>query len=191
MIEAGQLVDVVLDGGWRVPMEVVKVDGGSVDVMGTEGAITLPGGLRFCPATLEWRCGFGAARHEGMAFAAAHGGLRLEPSGGPVVVQRRRFVRVRTEVAAAVIAPDEQRLLTSTVDLSVGGMLLSNAAGLGMNQRVRFALDLGGATISGEGTIVRGTPDGGRGIAFERLNAASERMLSRYVAERQREKARI
>ena len=89
-------------------VKVVKVDAGTVDVADLESGVSLPGD----------------AGHEGMLFAAARGGLRLEPSGGPVVVQRRRFVRVRAEVAAAVIAADEQRLLTQTIDLSVGGMLL-------------------------------------------------------------------
>lgn len=191
VLEAGQLLDVVLDGGWRVPMKVVKVDEDVVDLAGIDHPIALPGGVARCAATLEWRSGIGAARYEGTLLDSGHGGLRLEPAGTPAIVQRRRFVRVRAQVAAAVIASDEQRLLTQTVDLSVGGMLLSNAAGLGMDDRVRFALDLGGATVSGEGHVVRGTPDGGRGVAFEHLNAVSERMLGRFVADRQREKARV
>jgi c-di-GMP-binding flagellar brake protein YcgR len=85
-----------------------------------------------------------------------------------------------------VIAAD-RRLMTRTVDLSVGGMLISPADTLAIEDDVRFALDLGELTISGSGTVGRGDSAGLRAVAFSDLQGRAERALSRFVARRQRE----
>jgi c-di-GMP-binding flagellar brake protein YcgR len=103
-----------------------------------------------------------------------------------VRIQRRRFVRVPADLPAALIA-DDRRLLTRTLDVSVGGMLVSPADSLAIEDTVRFALDLGPLTISGDASVVRGTPEGARGVKFGPLQGAAERALSRFVAARQRE----
>ncbi|MBI5104155.1 MAG: PilZ domain-containing protein [Solirubrobacterales bacterium] len=186
LLERAQPVDVVLDGGWRLTAHVANVGLDHVD-LSVDGAFELPGQLRWCGATIAWRTPGGAAQRRGMLVA--HGrGMRLHSTEGPVNVQRRRFVRVPVEVTAAVIAED-RRLLTRTRDLSIGGMLLTTAETLGVHEHVRFAVELGDTTISGDGEVVRGTAEGSRAVRFEKLDPGAEQAISRFVAERQRSMA--
>jgi c-di-GMP-binding flagellar brake protein YcgR len=66
-------------------------------------------------------------------------------------------------------------------------MLVAPADTLALDDAVRFALDLGAITISGDGRVVRGTSEGARGILFADLQGRAERQLSHFVAQRQRE----
>ena len=77
--------------------------------------------------------------------------------------------------------------MTRTLDLSVGGMLISPADSLAIADQVRFALDLGEITIAGDGPWCAATSDGARGILFDDLHGRAERALSHFVAQRQRE----
>ena len=186
LLDRDQPVDVVLDGGWRLTARVASVGLDYVDLGPVDGALALPGELRWCHALVSWRTRLGAAHRHGVLVGGPAGLLRLHPIGAALKVQRRRFVRVPVELSTAVIAAD-RRLMTRTVDLSVGGMLISPADTLAIEDHVRFALDLGALTISGSGTVVRGDPAGLRAVRFEDLEGRSERALSRYVARRQRE----
>jgi hypothetical protein len=187
LLDRDQPVDVVLDGGWRLTARVAGVGLDYVDLAAIEhGALALPGELRWCNALMSWRTRLGAAHRHGVLVAGPEGLLRLHPIGAALKVQRRRFVRVPVDLSTAVIAAD-RRLMTRTVDLSVGGMLISPADTLAVDEDVRFALDLGELTISGGGRVVRGDADGLRAVQFEDLQGRVERALSRYVAQRQRE----
>jgi hypothetical protein len=187
LLERDQPVDVHLDGGWHLTARVAAVALDYVDFGPVDAPLVLPGALRWCGATISWRTRIGAAhRHGILVHAPATGTLRLHPVGDPMKVQRRRFVRVPAELSTAVIAPDK-RLTTRTLDVSVGGMLVAPADTLVLEDSVRFALDLGAITVSGDGTVVRGSSDGTRGICFGELQGRAERALSRYVAQRQRE----
>jgi len=178
-------VDVVLDGGWRVSASVLAVDDDHVELGPVDGPLALPGGLRWCPATITWKTKVGAGNRHGILIPSEEGRLVLHPHGKPLRIQRRRYVRVPAELTAAVIG-ENGRLITRTVDVSVGGMLVEDAEELSLSEEVRFALDLGTVTISGTGKVVRGTGDGARGLAFESLQGRAERALSRFIAERQR-----
>jgi hypothetical protein len=187
LLERDQPVDVVLDGGWHLTARVAAVGREYVDFAPLDTALALPGQLRWCGATVSWRTRIGAAHRHGVLVPAPDSGqLRLHPVGDPMKVQRRQFVRVPAELSTAVIAPDK-RLTTRTLDVSVGGMLVAPADTLVLDDTVRFALDLGALTIAGDGTVVRGSAEGARGISFTDLQGRSERALSRYVAQRQRE----
>jgi hypothetical protein len=187
LLDRDQPVDVVLDGGWRLTARVAGVGLDYVDLAAIEhGTLALPGELRWCNALMTWRTRLGAAHRHGVLVRGPEGLLRLHPIGAALKVQRRRFVRVPVDLSTAVIAAD-RRLMTRTVDLSVGGMLISPADTLAVDEDVRFALDLGELTISGGGRVVRGDPDGLRAVQFEDLQGRVERALSRYVAQRQRE----
>jgi hypothetical protein len=188
LLEPGLVVDVVLDGGWRHPATVVATTKEAIDLGPIGGPLTLPGQLRWITATLEWRAAGSIARSSGVLTAAGSHLLRLTPSGEPLRLQRRRFVRVPAELSAAVVSDSEHKMLARTLDVSVGGMLLSHAEALRVGDAVRFALDLGGSTVSGAGRVVRATPDGDRGIEFDGLQASGERVLGRFVAERQRQR---
>jgi hypothetical protein len=186
LLDRDQPVDVVLDGGWRLNVRVASVGLDYVDLGPIDGPLALPGDLRWCHAKVSWRTRLGAAHRHGMLVDGPDGLLRLHPLGAALKVQRRRFVRVPVELSTAVIAAD-RRLMTRTVDLSVGGMLISPADSLAIADQVRFALDLGELTISGSGTVVRGDADGLRAVQFDDLQGRTERALSRFVAQRQRE----
>ena len=186
LLERGQPVDVVLDGGWSLTVAVASVGLDYVDLAPVDGPLALPGETRFCSALMSWRTRLGATQRRGLLVAGPEGTLRLHPHGAALKVQRRQFVRVPAELSTAVIASD-RRLVTRTLDVSVGGMLLCPADTLAIDERVRFALDLGEMTISGDGVVVRGTADGARAIEFAELHGGAERALSRFVARRQRE----
>lgn len=186
LLDRDQPVDVVLDGGWRLTARVASVGLDYVDLGPVDAPLMLPGDLRWCHAQVSWRTRLGAAQRHGMLVGGPDGLLRLHPLGAALKVQRRRFVRVPVELSTAVIAAD-RRLMTRTLDLSVGGMLISPADSLAIADQVRFALDLGELTISGSGTVVRGDADGLRAVQFEDLHGRAERALSRFVAQRQRE----
>jgi hypothetical protein len=186
LLDRDQPVDVVLDGGWRLTARVASVADEHVDLGPLDGPLKLPGELRWCMATMSWRTRLGAAQRRGVLVGGPDSTLRLQSLGDPLRIQRRRFVRVPADLSAALIAQD-RRLLTRTLDVSVGGMLVSPADTLAIDEPVRFALDLGPLTISGDAEIVRGTPEGARGVRFGPLQGAAERALSRYVATRQRE----
>jgi hypothetical protein len=187
LLEREVPVDITLDGGWHLTARVTSVGRRHVDLGPLDAPLALPADLRWCGATIAWKTRIGAAHRRGILVAGPAGGhLRMHPIGDPVKVQRRHFVRVPAELSTAVIAPDK-RLTTRTLDVSVGGMLVAPADTLTLEDTVRFALDLGAITISGDGRVVRGTPEGARGILFADLQGRAERQLSHYVAQRQRE----
>jgi hypothetical protein len=186
LLEREQPVDVVLDGGWHLSARVASVGPDYVDLGPIDGGLTLPGDLHWCSALMSWPTRLGAAHRRGVLAEAPGGLLRLHAIGAALKIQRRHFVRVPVDLPTALIAAD-RRLMTRTVDLSVGGMLVSPADTLAIDDRVRFAVDLGEITVSGSGTVVRGDTDGLRAVAFEALQGRAERALSHYVAQRQRE----
>jgi hypothetical protein len=186
LLERDVPVDVTLDGGWRLTARVTSVGREHVDLGPLGDPLRLPNALRWCGATISWRTRLGAAHRRGILVPGRPGALRLHPIGDPMKVQRRRFVRVPAELATAVIAPD-RRLTTRTLDVSVGGMLVAPADTLVLDDTVRFALDLGAITVSGDGRVVRGTSQGARGILFCDLQGRAERQLSHFVAQRERE----
>jgi PilZ domain len=187
LLERHVPVDITLDGGWQLTAQVTSVGQDYVELGPLGPPLRLPADLRWCGATIAWRTRIGAAHRRGILVGSNEAGrLRLHPIGDPLKVQRRRFVRVPAELATAVIAPDK-RLTTRTLDVSVGGMLVAPADTLTLEDTVRFALDLGAITISGDGRVVRGTSQGARGILFCDLQGRAERQLSHYVAQRQRE----
>jgi hypothetical protein len=185
LLELDQPVDIVLDGGWHLTARVAAVGPDHVDLGPLGAPLVLPAQLRWCGAVVSWRTRLGAAHRAGV-LVGAPGGLRLHPVGDPMKVQRREFVRVPAELSTAVIAATK-RLTTRTLDVSVGGMLVAPADTLVLDDTVRFALDLGSITISGDGQVVRGTSEGARGVRFCDLHGRAERALSHYVAQRQRE----
>lgn len=186
LLDRDQPVDVVLDGGWRLCARVASVGLDYVDLGPLDGGIALPGELRWCNATMSWRTRLGAAHRHGVLVDGPAGLLRLHPIGAALKVQRRSFVRVPVDLSTAVIA-SHRRLTTRTIDLSIGGMLISPADTLAIDDQVRFAVDLGDVTVTGSGSVVRGDAAGLRAVAFDDLQGRAERAVSRYVARRQRE----
>jgi hypothetical protein len=190
-LDPDQIVDVCLSGGWRRTVRVVAVGDAHVDVVPLEGAAALPAGIELWEATIEWRAERGLARVEGV-ITDATGALRFLETTGGVVMQRRRFFRVRCGVRVTVAGDERDPLLTEAVDVSVGGMLLARADSLSLGDRVRFALTLGeGEILVGGASVVRATPFGHRALAFDALRGNQEQRLGHFVAALQRREAAL
>jgi hypothetical protein len=185
-LERDQVVDVCLAGGWRRTVRVLEIGDAHVDVVPIDGPPALPAGIELWEATIEWRAERGLARLEGV-LAGTDDGLRFLRTSGEVVMQRRRFFRVRCGVTVTVAGTERDPLLTEAVDLSIGGALLARADALHVGDRVRFALTLGeGEILIGSGRVARGTPFGHRALSFEGLTDSQEQRLGHFVAELER-----
>ncbi|MCW2998019.1 MAG: hypothetical protein JWN65_1568 [Solirubrobacterales bacterium] len=185
----GHPVDLVVAGGWRLPVRVHSAKTpGSVALESLTGEVVMPGGVAVCQAALEWRSARGLVRRAGeLRVDGRH--MVLTGADEAVIMQRRNFARVRCAVRVAVVGVDErEELITRTVDLSIGGMLVEHAALLVLEQRVRFNILLPDhGDLQGEGQIVRATPFGHRAIQFDELPRSDEQRLARYVMAQERE----
>jgi PilZ domain len=189
-LECDQVVDICLAGGWRRTVRVLAIGDAHIDVVPTDGPATLPAGIELWEATIEWRAERGLARLEGV-LAGTDDGLRFLRTSGEMVMQRRRFFRVRCGVTVTVAGTDREPLLTEAVDLSIGGALLARADVLQIGDRVRFALTLGeGEILIGGGRVVRGTPFGHRAVSFEGLTESQEQRLGYFVNDIERRSLR-
>jgi PilZ domain-containing protein len=185
-LETDQIVDVCLAGGWRRTVRVVAVGAAHADVIPLDGPVSLPAGIEAWEATIEWRAERGLARAGGTLTDGA-GVLRFQEMSEELVMQRRSCVRVRAGVTVTVAGLGDDPILTETLDLSLGGMLLTRADSLRVGDDVRFVLAIGESeTFAGKGRIVRGTPFGHRAISFRDVSGADERRLARFVAEIER-----
>ncbi len=184
----GHPVDLVVAGGWRLPVRVQDTTAQSVTVESMTGEVVMPGGVGTCDAALEWRSARGLVRRAGRLTVEGQR-LLLTDAEEAVIMQRRNFARVHCAVRVAVcgvLGGDD--LLTRTVDLSVGGMLIEQASVLALDARVRFSILLPEhGELTGEGTIVRATQFGHRAIQFDELSRADERLLARFVMAQERE----
>lgn len=142
--------------------------------------------LERATAAVSRRTRAGAQRRSALLIPRPKGGMRDPAIGRLPAVQRRSAVRVAASLRAAVIT-GERSVLTRTVNVSSGGMLVAPAETLAVEEAVRFALDLGGVTLTGDGTVLRAAPDGARAIRFEGLDARAVNALAAFVAHRQRE----
>jgi hypothetical protein len=185
----GHPIDLVVAGGWRLPVRVHgATESGDVAVDALAGDAVMPGGVASCRAALEWRSIRGLVRRTG-DLQVVDGRLVLTGADEAVIVQRRNFARVRCAVRVAVMTEQlGKELVTRTVDLSVGGMLVEHATLLSLEERVRFSILLPEhGDLEGEGDIVRATPFGHRAVQFDPLPRGDEQRLARYVMAQERE----
>lgn len=185
----GHAIDLVVAGGWRLPVRVREaIVAGDVELQPLADGAGMPGGVERCPAALEWRSARGLVRREG-ELTLRDGRLVLVAADEAVIMQRRNFARVRCAVRVAVMGMAAgEELITRTVDLSVGGMLVEHAALLTIEERVRFSILLPDhGELQGEGEIVRATPFGHRAVQFDPMPRSDEQRLARYVMAQERE----
>lgn len=138
---------------------------------------------------VELTSGRGIYRHGGKLKADRQGTLSIELSGEVERIQRREFVRVDAHVTVAVQGIDEPLGgETSTLDVSGGGVRISDPWGLPLGLDVRVELSLpGGEAVRALGRIVRVAAEGEKGISFEDLARADEDRLIRFIRERERQ----
>ncbi|WP_354701782.1 hypothetical protein DSM112329_02115 [Paraconexibacter sp. AEG42_29] len=186
---SGHPIDLVVAGGWRLPVRVPAATlPGDVMLRPLNDEAVMPGGVTSCPAALEWRSARGLVRRTG-ELQVRSGRLVLVQADEAVIMQRRNFARVRCAVRVAVVSEVAgEELITRTVDLSVGGMLVEHAALLDLQERVRFSILLPDhGELQGEGEIVRATPFGHRAVQFDPMPRGDEQRLARYVMAQERE----
>jgi c-di-GMP-binding flagellar brake protein YcgR len=109
------------------------------------------------------------------------------------VPQRRSYARVETGRSVIVYrGRDAEQLQSSTVDLSGGGLLLDGADTLSIGEEVEFRLTLApdAQPVTGTARVVRITPEGRRGLAFESISDLDRRRLVRFIFERERDERR-
>lgn len=186
----GSPIDLVIEGGWRQSVRTHSDDPsqGDVRLLPVGGPAVIPGEGETIKATLEWRSPRGLVRRQGV-LRADQRGFVLADAHEAVVMQRRNFARVRCAVRVNVHGADPAAdLITRTVDLSVGGMLVEQAAMLSIDERVAFTLNLpGDAVVHGEGSVVRATQFGHRAIEFDPFPRADEQAVARFVFAQERE----
>jgi hypothetical protein len=141
---------------------------------------------------IELSSGRGIYRHGGKLKADREGTLSIDLTGEVERIQRREFVRVDAHVTVNVRGIDEPLGGdTATLDISGGGIRISDPWGLplGLDVRVEIALPDGEA-VQGLGRVVRAAAEGEKGISFEDLARPDEDRLIRYIRERERQAMR-
>ena len=131
-----------------------------------------------------------ARRRSGPARAAALGDPfeqpvadRLpHPAAAPALRSVERRTEGRTPLVRPVVVrrdgPDEQR--TFALDVGAGGVLLAGPADLALGEVLELLVDLD-EPVAGRARVVRETPDGLKGLAFEALEADDRARLERFV----------
>lgn len=185
---AGEPIEVVIAGGWRLPVSCAPATHlEEVVMIPVAGEAALPGGADRVPAVLEWRSPAGLVRRSGLLTREGDALVLIEASE-PDIAQRRNFARVRCQLKVVVESlRTGEDVLARTVDLSIGGMLVEQAGGLDVGDPVRFKLGLPETDLQHTGKVVRAMAFGYRAIQFDRLRLGDEQRLSRYVFAQERE----
>jgi hypothetical protein len=174
--------------GQALPVQTYQRGGEEVVLVVLTDAEAPPSGVD--PATLEYTTVRGIVRLRGDAVFEPRSIIRFVTAGDAQVIQRRAFVRVHTP-QEVMLVPEETGTprRVYSVDLSGGGMLLSNAPGLRTGDTVEFAISIGDETelIEGAARVVRVEDDGRRALAFEQIDESDRDRLIRFVFSRLRD----
>jgi hypothetical protein len=134
-------------------------------------------------AEVEYNSLRGVVRLHGQAVFEDHGVVRFEAQGDPEVMQRRSFVRVHTPQAVTLRTVDGAKQSVHTIDLSGGGMLITEADGLDPDEPVRFSMYLGDREpgVAGVARVVRIAGDDRCALVFEQIDESDRQRLIRFV----------
>jgi ribosome maturation factor RimP len=141
---------------------------------------------------VELSSGRGIYRHNGRLKADREGTLSIELTGEVERIQRREFVRVDAHVPVNVRGLDEPLGgETATLDVSGGGIRISDPWNLPLGLEVRVELQLpDGEPVQALGRVVRAAAEGEKGISFDDLARPDEDRLIRFIRERERQAMR-
>lgn len=138
---------------------------------------------------LEYICGQGLVRLEGHASLEDRDLVRFVAASSAEVVQRRDFVRVDAAQPVRLTDPSgDKPMHTHAVDISGGGILVSDEGLLREGQALRFSLELepGRPPLEGTARVVRTESGGEKGLAFEAISTSDRQRLIHYIFDRQR-----
>jgi hypothetical protein len=116
------------------------------------------------------------------------------PEAAPQLLQRREHVRAPLHTPV-LLTGREGELLTATLDISAGGMLIAGPVSADPGEEIAFALTVGeqGRIVRGACTVVRSDGEGNLGVEFKALDPADQALITLTVFEHQqrlRESAR-
>ena len=136
-------------------------------------------------ARLEYTSRRGLIKLRGEAVFEDPTLIRFHPDGDAEILQRRDFVRVHTPHPVTVESEIEGRRRVHTVDLSGGGMLLSDDETLAVDETIRFTISVVTTELPIEGVarVVRIREDGKRALMFEQIAEHDRQRLIRFVFE--------
>ncbi|HEX8101129.1 MAG TPA: PilZ domain-containing protein [Solirubrobacteraceae bacterium] len=148
--------------------------------------------MRDRPAVIEYKTPRGVYRLSGEIAGTGDGPevLRVRRDGHDDVIQRRDFVRVEASVPLRVTITDPVRgaARTTTLDLSGGGLLVSDPIGIPPGTEVDIELTLvpGEPPIVAAGRVVREVAHDAKGVQIEHISRGDRERLVRFVTERER-----
>ena len=153
------------------------------------GAALLASGAR--NVDVSWLSPRGRYEQRCVVIEHAAGGARqwrLRPMRRPVLIQRRRYIRVTASVPVRVVV-DGERVLGTTIDISEGGFRIHlPRRDLPLLSRTTVHATLGSARIGSTGFVLRASdaPNGGTDlvIAFE-ANTDDAAAIRRFVLNAQ------
>ena len=196
--ESGQQVFVVAPSGATVAARVMDRDDGSTLLAFEDGGRDPVADLAGGHVAIQYTNLRGVCRLDGQAHREPEPGvLRVDHTGKVQLIQRREYVRVDALVRATYepYGADGALVVTSTVNVSGGGFMLSGSEGLEMGAFTDFTLELDGDTPDAgplvvSGRVVRETSSG-IGIEIERIDDRERERLIRWVFARERHSRRI
>jgi CheY-like chemotaxis protein len=106
----------------------------------------------------------------------------IRATEGPIERERRRFTRIRQRCKVSMES-DKGRLEGTTLDLSLGGVLVQPDRTFPLNTLVRVSLELEAGTppLRSDARVVRTVGTDCTGIQFERLGADESRRLQAFL----------
>lgn len=109
--------------------------------------------------------------------------------GASDVVQRRDYARVDVALPVVLTNHAGEQMKSHVIDISGGGMLLSDPGSLEPGQRLHFRFELppDQSPVKGVGTVVRAATDGTRGLKFEKISEIDRQRLIRFIFDIQRQ----
>ena len=100
--------------------------------------------------------------------------------------QRRALFRLAVACPVRVVRSDADSFVVSTVDLSLGGMLVANAPALRLDEPVQVTVELGEhGDLAAQARVVRAEGEH-RALRFEGLSERGEDRLAQFLAADQR-----
>lgn len=147
--------------------------------------------LRDRPAVIEYKTPRGVFRLSGaLAETGDPEVLKVRRDGHDDVIQRRDFVRVEAIQPLQVTITDPIRgaAHTTTLNLSGGGLLVTDPLGLPPGAEIDIELELvpGGPPVRASGRVVREVGKDAKGVQIEHIAREDRERLIRFVTERER-----
>jgi len=182
-----EAVTIIGPRGERIPGRVIESSSEGVDVALMFRSTRPLREDQLGKLALEFTLPRGRIRLQGDVSLEGHDLLHIGQLRPVEVRQEREYVRVPSSrpVTIGSARGPGSKVLTYSVDLSGGGILLAGPSTLEVGERVPFELAAakGEPPISGVGVVVRVDSASRRAIRFEQISDADRRRLVHFIFE--------